>query len=241
LLPRSGHLRKLAVFVPESRLGQVESALFEAGAGRIGNYDSCSFSAAGTGTFRGDKHTKPFLGKPGELSRENELRLETIYQAHDEARILGALRAAHPYEEVAYDLYALQNNHPGTGSGMMGELENDLDEKDFLKLVKTALKALTVRYTKPTGKQIKKVAVCGGSGRFLLKEAVRQGADAYVTGDFKYHEYFEAEGRLLLVDAGHYETEQFTPDIFYDILKKNFPTFAVRLSETHTNPVNHYF
>ncbi len=240
LAPKPGLLKKLVTFVPASHHNAVMQALFAAGAGHIGNYDSCSFNLEGTGTFRGNENTRPFAGTAGELSREPEIRLETVFSLGDETKVVQALLAAHPYEEAAYDIYALQNKHPQAGSGMVGELEKEMTETDFLNLVKKTLKAGSIKHTKKLQKPIKKVALCGGSGRFLLKNAIRSGADAYITADFKYHEFFDADGQLLLIDPGHFETEQFTPEIFYDIIQKKFPKFAIHLSKVNTNPVNYF-
>ncbi len=240
LLPKQGLMRKLVTFVPASHHQQVLDALFAAGAGSIGNYDSCSFNAEGHGTFRGDESTSPFVGKPGKLSKEPEVRVETIFLSHQEKEVLKALRGAHPYEEIAFDIYALQNQHDRVGSGMTGMLPAEMDERSFMELVKNKFAVKTIRHTALTGKKIKKVAVCGGSGRFLLKNAVAAGADVFITADFKYHEFFDVEGRLLLLDIGHYESEQFTPEIFYEIIKKKFATFAIRLSKINTNPINYF-
>lgn len=240
LAPKSNLLKKLVVFVPESHHQHVLDALFTAGAGHIGNYSDCSFNLEGTGTFKGNADTKPFLGQPGELSKEKEVRIETIFEFDKESKIICALLKAHPYEEVAYDIYAIANKHGQIGSGMIGEFETDITENDFLAHVKKSLMSGCLKHTKKTEKLIKKVAICGGSGRFLLKNAINSGADAYITSDFKYHEFFDAEDKLLLVDAGHFETEQFTPEIFYEIIQNKFPTFAIRLSKTNTNPVNYF-
>lgn len=240
LAPKNGLLRKLITYVPPSHHQAVLDAIFEAGAGHIGNYDSCSYNTEGTGTYRGNDQSNPFLGKPNELSREKEIRIETIFSVADEAAVRGALLKAHPYEEVAYDIYPLNNNHNGIGSGMTGEFSTPMSETDFLKLVKTTFKVPTIKHTALRQKQVQKVAVCGGSGRFLLKNAISAGADAYITSDFKYHEYFDADRKLLLVDTGHYESEQFTPEIFYEIIRKKFSTFAVHLSKINTNPINYF-
>lgn len=240
LAPRTGDLRKLITFVPPSHLNTVRNALFHAGAGHIGNYSDCSFSTEGEGTFKGAEGTKPFLGKSGELSKESEVRLETIFPSHQEKNILTALRGSHPYEEVAYDIFRLENQWSTLGSGKIGELSESMEIPDFLNKIKAVFKVPFIKYTTGTGKKIKKVAICGGSGRFLLKKAIAAGADAYVTADFKYHEYFDARGELVLADIGHYESEQFTPEIFYDVIRKKFSTFAIHLSESNTNPVNYF-
>jgi dinuclear metal center YbgI/SA1388 family protein len=240
LSPKTGQLRKLVTFVPASHLTSLRNALFQQGAGHIGNYDSCSFSQEGTGTFRGNELSKPFLGKPMELSQETEVRLELIYETAHEQRMLETLKTHHPYEEPAFDCYPISNAHPGIGSGMLGSFESSLSETEFLTLVKTQLKAAYVRHTPFLNKPIKTVAFCGGSGRFLLNQAIARKADAFVTADFKYHDFFDVEGRLLLADPGHFETEQFTPEIFYGCIQNKFPKFAIRLSKINTNPI-HYF
>jgi dinuclear metal center YbgI/SA1388 family protein len=240
LAPKSNLLKKLVTYVPPTHHQQVLDALFAAGCGNIGNYDQCSFNQEGTGTFRGNDASTPFLGKANELSREKEVRVETIFESVKEKAVLDALLGAHPYEEVAFDIYSVGNKLNKVGSGLTGELEKAISEEDFLNLVKKTLHCNCIKYTKKTGKSVKKVALCGGSGRFLLKNAINAQADAFITSDFKYHDYFEVEGKLLLADAGHYETEQFTPEIFYSLIQKKFPTFAIRLSKIKTNPVNYF-
>ncbi|MEW6468247.1 MAG: Nif3-like dinuclear metal center hexameric protein [Bacteroidota bacterium] len=239
LSPRIGLLRKLVTFCPVEKADTVRQALFAAGAGHIGNYDQCSFNTEGFGTFRGGEETNPYVGKKGKQHREKEQRIETIYPVSIEHQVLKALFASHPYEEVAYDIYPLANTFPLAGSGMTGELEKELTEGTFLKRLKTAMKAGGIRHTALLGKKIRKVAVCGGAGSFLLKDAIASGADAYVSADFKYHEFFDADKRILVADIGHYESEQFTGALFYDLLKEKFPTFAVHLSKTNTNPINY--
>jgi dinuclear metal center YbgI/SA1388 family protein len=239
LSPKSGFLRKLVTFVPPSHHGQLLDSLFTAGAGAIGEYDSCSFNVKGEGTFKGSQQTKPFLGKPGELSRENEIRIEVVYEAAREAKVIEALKGNHPYEEPAYDIYPLGNLYFRAGSGMLGELSQARSEEDFLEQVKQTFAAKRIRHSSLCGRKVSKVAVCGGSGAFLIGDAIRAGADAYITGDIKYHDYFEADGRILLIDAGHYETEQFTPEIFNNLIRRKFPTFAIHFSEVRTNPINY--
>lgn len=240
LLPKQGQLRKLVTFVPGTHLRSLREALFEQGAGQIGNYDSCSFGSEGIGTFRGNEKSKPFLGKPMELSQEAEVRLELVYETAHEKTLLEALRNNHPYEEPAFDCYPISNNHPEIGSGMLGSFETALTETEFLNLLKTQLKASCIRHTPKLNKPIQLVAFCGGSGRFLLNRAIARKADAFVTADFKYHDFFDVEGKLLLADPGHFETEQFTPEIFYGCIQNKFPKFAIRLSKINTNPI-HYF
>ncbi|MCW3076557.1 MAG: NGG1p interacting factor [Bacteroidetes bacterium] len=240
MAPKHSLLKKLVTYVPETHHQRVLESLFAAGCGNIGNYDSCSFNLKGTGTFKGNELTNPFLGTPGKLSVEQEIRVETVFETGKEPTVLKALLESHPYEEPAFDIYQLANKLHTVGSGLTGELETALEEEDFLKLVKKVLNGNCLKYTNKTGKMVKKVALCGGSGRFLLKNAINSGSDAFVTSDFKYHEYFDADGKILLIDAGHFETEQFTPEIFYDIIRNKFPTFAIRLSKIKTNPVNYF-
>jgi len=240
LAPRSGDLRKLVTFVPATHLSTVRHALFHEGAGHIGNYSHCSFTTSGEGTYKGSATSSPFLGKPGELSEEEEIRLEVIFPSHLEHQLIRALKNTHPYEEIAFDVYQLENQWAQLGSGMIGHLPETMEIADFLTKVKTTFGVPFLKYTLGGGKTIKKVAICGGSGRFLLKKAISAGADAYITADFKYHEYFDAQGKIVLADIGHYESEQFTPEIFYDVIRKKFSTFAIHLSESNTNPVNYF-
>ena len=240
LSPKSELLRKLAVFVPVDHVDPVRTALFAAGAGQVGNYDECSFNVAGYGTFRGGADTHPFVGKPGEPHREEEVRVEVILPAHREQAILRALFETHPYEEVAYDVYRLQNAHQQVGSGLVGRLETPLSEPEFLGLLKNRLKAGVIRHTELRGKPVARVAVCGGAGGFLLPEAIRAGADVFVTADYKYHEFFDAEGKIVIADVGHFESEQFTQQLLLEIIQKKFATFAVRLTGIDTNPIKYY-
>ncbi len=232
-------LQKLVTFVPDDHLERVRDAVFSAGAGVIGNYDLCGFAADGTGSFRGGENTSPFAGKKGILHFEKEKRFETIFFSHLKDRVVKALLAAHPYEEVAYDIYALENDNIDAGLGCTGEFPEPVDETVFLFKLKSVFGAKGIRYSKLTGRPVKKVALCGGSGASLLNDALKRGADAFVTADIKYHAFFEPENRLLLVDCGHYETEKFSVEILYDLFVKNFPNFAVRFSETNTNPINY--
>jgi hypothetical protein len=226
--------------VPEEKAEQVRNALFHAGAGNIGNYGECSFNAEGVGTFNGDEDTNPYVGVPGKRHHEDEIRIETIYPANIESKLLMALFLAHPYEEVAYDLYTLTNQNQQVGSGMIGELEEEMSEEEFLFVIKQNMQSRVIRHTALTGKNVKRVAVCGGAGGFLLKHAITAGADVFVTADYKYHEFFDAEGKLVIADIGHFESEQFTVQLLYDIIQKKFANFAVRLTEINTNPVKYF-
>ena len=238
--PKPGQLRKLGVFVPKDHAEAVRIALFAAGAGRISAYDECSFNVEGQGTFRAGEGTDPFVGTQGVRHTEAEVRIEVIYHVPSERTILTAMIEAHPYEEVAYDLVPLANSHPGIGSGLLGELDKPLNESDFLAMTKTVFGLKVVRHTALLGESIQRVAVCGGSGAFLINKAKSAGADAYLTGDIKYHEFFDADGELLLADIGHYGSEQFTMHLIQRRLGELFPTFAVRLTENVTDPIYHY-
>lgn len=238
--PKPGQLLKLATFVPRDHAEAVREALFAAGAGHVGAYDECSFNSEGTGTFRAGEGTSPFVGKKGERHAEAEVRVEVLCPASVQQPVLEAMRAVHPYEEVAYDLCPLANRHQGVGSGLVGEWEQPLAEKDFLVKLKAVFGPPAIRHTALTGKPVKRVALCGGSGAFLIGKAMAAGADAFLTGDVKYHEFFLPEGRMLLADIGHFESERFTPSLIQSRLAGILATFATRLSKTGTNPI-HFF
>ncbi len=235
-----GELKKLYTYVPKDHLEEVREALFRAGAGHIGNYSECSFTSHGTGTFKPGAGTHPFSGKQDERQEEAEIRLELIMPGHLEKQVLAALLEAHPYEEVAYDVVLLANRHAGTGSGLVGEFPEQQEGKEFLGTLNSVFRTKTIRHSRITGRPVKKVAVCGGAGSFLIPHAIASGADAFVTADLKYHEFFDAEGFLLLCDIGHYESEQFTIDLFVELLLQKFPTFAVLKSGIITNPVCYF-
>jgi dinuclear metal center YbgI/SA1388 family protein len=239
LQPIKGRLRKLVTFVPPEQAEQVRQALFSAGAGTIGEYDNCSYNLQGHGTFRGSEKTNPFAGEKGKNHTEPETRIETIFPVHLQALVVKALLATHPYEEPAYDIYTLENEYQKAGAGLIGELVPASGGEQFTRMVKERLGAEALRHTGFLPGDIKKVAVCGGSGAFLVSEAIRQGANAFVTADLKYHQFFDADSQILLIDAGHFETEQVVKELFYEVLIKKFPNFAVHFSEVNTNPVNY--
>ena len=240
LVPKSGVLKKLVTYCPVNQADNLRTALFSAGAGSIGNYDECSFSSNGTGTFRGNESSNPAVGLKGVRHHEEESRLEVIFESHKVNDVLKALRSSHPYEEIAYEIYTIDNQYNKIGSGMIGELESPLGVNDFLSHLKTTMQTGCIRYTSVKKPAIKRIAVCGGSGSFLLDAAIKSGADAFVTADFKYHQFFDAEGKLLIADIGHYESEQFTKELIYNFLNRKFTTFALRLSEINTNPINYF-
>ena len=239
LSPAEGQLKKLVTFIPFEHAEKVQKALFEVGAGHIGNYDSCAYTVPGKGSFRGNEASNPFVGEKGEVHYENELRFETIFPKHLQGKVISALLQAHPYEEVAYDIYPLDNANPQVGIGMIGELAKGMSETKFLKETKKIFGTGAIRHSPLLGKNVKKVAVCGGAGSFLIRQAINAKADVFVTGDLKYHQFFEAEGKIVLADIGHFESEQFTKEVFYELLTKNLSKFAVHLSEINTNPVNY--
>lgn len=239
LSPQNNFLKKLSTFVPIAQADQVREALFAAGAGNIGNYSEVSFNSNGTGTFKANEKATPFSGEIGQIHQEQEVKVEVIYPHNIENKLIANLIMAHPYEEVAYDLYPITNTYAEVGAGLIGELSSPQKELDFLHHIKAQMHAAVIRHTVFTGKKVKKVAVCGGSGSFLLKDAIRAGADIFVTADFKYHEFFDAEGKLVIADIGHFETEQFTQELLAEIISKKFPTFAIRLTKINTNPVKY--
>jgi len=240
LLPKEGVLRKLYCFVPVDHLEPVRNAIFTAGAGHIGNYSECSFSAEGTGTFKGGEGTGPFVGQPGLRHSEKEVRVEIVLPAHLSGAVIRAMVAAHPYEEVAYDLVNLANTHPGVGSGLVGELPAAVDEKAFLETLRQVFRVPVVRHTRLTGRPVQRVAVCGGAGSFLISKALAERADFYITADVKYHEFFDANDRMVVADVGHFESEQYTVDLLFEVLQEKFRNFAVLKSEIKTNPIHYY-
>lgn len=242
LAPVSNSLFKLYTYVPPQAAAGLLDALFAAGAGQIGAYSECSFRTEGTGSFRPLAGSNPVIGQAGG-PREvpAEVKVEVIVPKHLRNAVLAALKQHHPYEEVAYELLRLENENQTIGAGMIGELEQPLPVAEFLALVKQQMKTDCIRHTEPHVSHISRVAVCGGAGSFLLPDAIRQQADIFITGDFKYHQFFDAENRILIADIGHYESEQFTIEIFSEILKKKFPNFALLFTKLNTNPVNYYF
>ena len=237
LIPKKGIIKKLTTLVPKKNAEELRNSLFKAGAGSIGNYDNCSFSIHGESSYRGNKNSNPTLGKKGENHTEEETQISLIYELKNEARILKSLQKNHPYEEVAYEIITTENIHQNIGMGMIGELPSEMDEKDFLLFLKNKMKTACIRHSNFINKKIKKVAVLGGAGSFAISDAKKAGADAYVSADFKYHEFFKAENKIILADIGHYESEQFTKNLLVDYLTKKFSNFAVILSEKSTNPI----
>ena len=240
LAPKSNTLAKLITFIPLTHFDKVEKALFDAGAGNIGNYSEVSFMAHGVGAYKANEHAKPFMGENGYRHKEPEYKLEVIIPIHAQQTVINGLIAAHPYEEVAYDVLPLANVDAQTGSGMIGNLPEAVSEVEFLSIIKKAFGLQVIKHTPLLHRPVKRVALCGGAGSFLIKRAIGAGADFYITGDVKYHEFFDANNRLVIADIGHWESEQFTVNLLIDIIKSKFPTFAVLKSECITNSVRYF-
>ncbi len=239
LVPKEGFIRKLITFTTPENAMKLRNALFDAGAGNIGNYENCSFSSQGLGTYQGTDDSNPTVGMAGDFMEENEIKLEVTFEKHLENKILKALFNNHIYEEVAYEVYSLENRHQNIGLGMVGELETEVNEKDFLLFVKDKMKADGIRHSAYIGKPIKKVAVLGGSGSFAIKNAIAAGADAYLTADLKYHNFYEAENKLLLADIGHFESERYTKDYITNYLSNRIKDIDIAVTEIDTNPVKY--
>ena len=237
LLPKKGILKKLTTFVPLQDAEKIRKSLFKAGAGNIGNYDHCSFNVNGEGTYRGNQSSNPRVGKKGKKHTEKETQISVIFESKNETKILASLHENHPYEEVSYDIVSTENSYQNIGMGMIGDLPTEMAEKEFLLFLKKRMKTACIRHSNLINKKIKKVAVLGGSGSFAIPNAIKAGADAYVSADFKYHEFFKAENKIILADIGHYESEQFTKNLLVDYLTKKFSNFAIILSEESTNPI----
>lgn len=240
LIPQKQTIKKLTTFVPVKEAEKLRMALFNAGAGNIGNYTHCSFNSEGIGTFNGNENSNPTKGAKGDIHKEQETQITVTYVRHFESNILKALFESHSYEEVAYEITTLENTNQHIGMGMIGELKNPMDEKHFLNFVKTKMNTPLIRHTSLLGKNIKKIAVLGGSGSFAIEAAKVSGADAFLTADLKYHDFFTAENQLLLLDIGHFESEQFTKNLLVAFLIKKITNFAVVLSKTNTNPVKYF-
>jgi len=240
LMPKSQNLKKLEVFIPKNEAENFKNALFEAGAGNIGFYDECSFSISGNGTFRPMEGSNPFSGKLNVRENSDEVMISVIFENFKQNRIISAMKKAHPYEEVAHQIINLENENQYSGLGRFGDFENEIYEEDFLKFVKEKFNLQVIRHSEFTGKKIKRVGVLGGSGASGIKAAISAKCDAYITGDVKYHDFFQAENRILICDIGHFESEQFVTQQLFDLLSEKFPKFAISKSEKKTNPVNYF-
>jgi len=241
LSPLENTLLKLVTFVPEDYAEKVRNALFSAGAGVTGKYDMCSFNAEGYGTCRGSESSNRFLGEKGKLYRGKEVRIETILPVHLKDEVIKVMLAAHPYEEVAYDLYPLAISNSHAGLGCVGELHEPVNEKEFINMIAKTFNVQVIRYSSLSGMKIHKVALCGGAGASLISIAINAGADAFVTADLKYHDFFNAGDKLFLADIGHYESEIFLLEILYNLIIKKFINFALQFSEIKTSPIKYYY
>ena len=237
LRPKEGTMNKLTTFIPKDSTEEVMEQLHQAGAGEIGEYKNCSFRLEGTGTFLPSEQANPTIGAKNQLEKVTEDRIEVIFPAHLRGKVLSALHRAHPYEEVAYYLHALVNSDANVGAGMIGVLKNEVNAAAFLNQIKEQMNAPVIRHTALKKEKVRKVALCGGAGSFLLKDAISQGADIFITGDFKYHEFFDAEDKIIIADIGHYESEQFTKELIYEKLSENFANIALHFTDVNTNPI----
>ncbi|MCF6360055.1 MAG: Nif3-like dinuclear metal center hexameric protein [Cyclobacteriaceae bacterium] len=240
LSPKSTTLNKLVCFVPKASKEKVLKSLYSAGAGNIGNYSNCSFTSDGTGSFTPNETATPSIGSAGNAEQVEETRVEVLFPAHKVKGVIEAMKASHPYEEIAHFITELNNTNQHIGAGIIGTLKTSLSKEEFLSHVKQQLNLSMIKFTKEYIGKVKTVAICGGSGSFLLPNAIRAHADAYISADFKYHEFFDAENKLMICDIGHYESEVATKDLLYDILSKKFSSFALNLSEIDTNPISYY-
>lgn len=240
LIPQKNTLKKLVTYAPKDEAETLRNALFEAGAGHLGNYSHCSFNSFGNGTYKANSHAKPTKGRPGELHIEEEVEIAVIFQKHLEKPVLQALFNTHSYEEVAYEVITIENSNKQIGMGMIGTFEQAMSENEFLAFVKKTMKTGCVRHSGLLQKEIKKVAVLGGSGSFAIDAAKAAGADAFVSADLKYHDFFKAENQILLADIGHYESEQYTKDLLVSFLTKKISNFAIVLAQTNTNPISYF-
>ena len=239
LVPKQNFIQKLVTYTVPENAEILRDALFAVGAGTIGNYDYCSFNSEGFSTYQGNENSNPTIGNKGELTRTNEIKIEVTFEKHLQSKILKALFTNHVYEEVAYEIYDLQNIHQNIGLGMIGELKKPMNENEFLTFVKDKMQCGGIRHSALLGKPIQKVAVLGGSGSFAIKNAIQADADVFLTADLKYHNFYEAENKLILGDIGHFESERFIKNYIVDFLKKKIPNFAINFSEENTNPVKY--
>ncbi|MEO6455210.1 MAG: Nif3-like dinuclear metal center hexameric protein [Ginsengibacter sp.] len=240
LKPVEQLLKKLVTFAPLKDAENIRTALFSAGAGNLGKYSECSFNIEGTGTFKAEEGSDPHVGEIGKRHEEREMKIEIIFYAHMQDKIVKAMTEAHPYEEVAFDILPLANYLSDVGSGLVGTLSKAMDETQLLQKITDSFNLKVIKHTSFTGNKVKKVAICGGAGSFLIPSAIAAQADVYITSDIKYHEFFDADNKILIADVGHYESEQFTIDLLHNILKEKFANFAVLKTDVNTNPV-HYF
>jgi dinuclear metal center YbgI/SA1388 family protein len=240
LAPKPNQLKKLYTYVPLKAADLLKNALFAAGAGTIGNYSECSFSVSGTGTFKGNELSQPVVGKKNFRSTEPEQKIEFLFPAWLEPAVLKTLKENHPYEEVAYEIIRLDNTHPGIGSGLVGELPEAVSEKALLSYIKKQFNVSVIRHSPLLNRKVKKIGLCGGSGSFLIINALNAKLDFFISADIKYHEFFDANGQLVIADIGHWESEQFTIDLIFTLLRQKFINFAVLKSKVKTNSIQYF-
>lgn len=240
LIPAKNKIKKLTTYIPSEQAEELRQKLFAAGAGAIGNYENCSFNLEGTGSFKPNENANPHIGKKGEVHYENETQIGITFPTHLESKVLKILLKHHPYEEVAYEIITLDNANQQQGMGMVGEFAEAMGEEEFLSRIKSTFHSGCIKHSLLLGKPVKKVAVLGGSGSFAIENAKKSGADFFITADLKYHDFFKAEGQLVLADIGHYESEQYTKDLLHSFLSKKFSNFAIILANTKTNPIKYY-
>lgn len=239
LQPTGNMLLKLVTYVPLAHAESVRNALFAAGAGHIGKYDCCSYISEGTGSFRAGTDAQPFCGTIGKLHHEPESRIEVVLPRYLKSRVVKALFNTHPYQEPAYDLLPLDNPWRQVGHGIVGNLPNTISAYDFLNHLKQIMPCESIRHTAKKKQSVRRIALCGGGGSFLIDNAVAAGADIFVTGEIGYHHFFGYENTIILAEIGHYESEQHTKAIFYDVIRKKFPTFATYHTKVETNPIKY--
>lgn len=239
LIPKQGTIKKLVTYVPKKDAEALRQALFKSGAGHIGNYSHCSFNSEGLGSFKGNENSNPVKGEKGEIHYEEEVQISMVFEKHIQSKVISSLLKAHPYEEVAFDILSLDNTNSTIGMGMVGDLEDEMDEIKFLEHLKNTFNVNTMRHSALLGKPIKRVAVLGGSGSFAIDSAIAFGADIFVTADLKYHDFYKAENKIVLADIGHYESEQYTKNLIATYLTKKITNFAIILSKINTNPVKY--
>ncbi|WGH26861.1 MAG: Nif3-like dinuclear metal center hexameric protein [Candidatus Bostrichicola ureolyticus] len=236
LIPKLGCIKKLTTYVPKKYANIVRTSLFKVGAGNIGNYDYCSFNLEGIGSFRGKKDSNPFIGNKGEINFKEETCINVIFPRHKERLVIEAMIKNHPYEDVAYEVFDINNQYFGLGT--VGFLKESMSEKYFFSFLKEKMCTNNIRHSSFLNKPIKKVALIGGSGSFGLFYAKEVNADIFISSDFKYHHFFETN--ILIADIGHYESEQFTKDLIETYLRDKFPNLVIFKSKINTNPVNYY-
>jgi dinuclear metal center YbgI/SA1388 family protein len=240
LAPKAQALKKITTYIPKSHVEQVAEAMHLAGGGQIGNYKDCSFRVEGVGTFTPSEHAQPFIGEKKIKSFENEVRIEMIFPSYLEQKMITTLKLNHPYEEVAYYVYPITNEHQDIGSGVIGDLNQKYKINEFLDYLKLKLDLKVIKHTKVINNLVSKIALCGGSGSFLTQNAIRAGADVYISSDYKYHEFFDADGKMMIIDIGHYESEKFTNELLFDLISNKFTNFALHCTKSNTNPINYY-